>query len=176
VMERWYPDEKIRKFIVEYGHEVMGVFPVDLYDDSKFYCAPWFWLKAITLHEDFILVDDDLYNSKNIYLQTLILHHELIHVGQQKTMPRGLVGFYVTYSSEWIRSGFSYKNMKKIGLEAEAIRETNIFKQALYKGEKVDAFYTTRTNDMYNEWIRKEAFRKVKRVRLGYGKTRRVKK
>jgi hypothetical protein len=165
-VKRWRPNEQIREYLTEYGHGFRGFMPVELYDMAEFYCAPWFWYRGITFNEDRILFDDDVYNSQNMYFQTLIVHHELVHVAQQKTMPQGLLGFYVTYGWEWVRSGFSYHRMKKIGIEAEAIRETDKFRGALYGGTGMDSYYSTRTNLMMLTWLEKEAKQKMKRIRV----------
>ena len=138
--------------------------PVELYDEVELYKVTWFWQLGITFHEDLILIDDSVYDSGNRFFQTLLIHHELVHVAQQRTMPQGLVGFYVTYGMEWVRSGFSYKRMRKIGIEAEAIRETDKFREILYEEEKLGNFYSARTSLMLYNWLEKEARMKMKRV------------
>jgi len=163
-MDRWYPDERIREYLDKYGHEFRGFMPVELYDEVEFYKVTWFWHLGITFHEDLILIDDSVYDSSNRYFQALLIHHELVHVAQQKTMPQGSVGFYVTYVMEWVRSGFNYKKMRKIGIEAEAIRETDEFKDVLYEKEKLDNFYSVRTSLMMYNWLEREAKMKMKRV------------
>lgn len=165
-MKRWYPDEQIRLYLEEYGHEFRGFTPVELFDMCELYRAPWFWYSGITLHEDLILFDDDVYESLNKYFQTLIIHHEFVHVAQQKTMPQALLGFFSTYVWQWIRSGFSYQRMKKIGIEAEAIRETEKFKKNLYSGEGINNYYAAQASLMVSNWLEKEPKQKMKRVRV----------
>jgi hypothetical protein len=164
-MERWRPHEEIDDFIRAYGYEFRGFVPIELYRQCELYKAPWFWLAGITLHEDLILFDDDVYDSQNRWYQAQVIYHELVHVAQQKTMPQGLPGFFVTYGFEWVRAGFSYERMKEFGIEAEAIRETRKFRGDLYSA-KGEEFYANRTDFLVEAWLKKEPLRKAKRPRV----------
>lgn len=164
-MDRWQPHEDVAYYLESYGRQFRGFTPLELYQMCELYKAPWFWMAGITLHEDLILFDDDVYDSPNKFFQALVVHHELVHVAQQKTMPQGVIGFYATYVWQWVTSGFSYKTMRDKGIEAEATRETDRFRQQLYGGQKVDDFYAARTSLMMYEWLKKEPARKSKRPR-----------
>ena len=130
--DRWYPSDKVLNYVFQ-GPVIRGYTPKDLYDKCKFYVKDQD-MAGITWSKDNVTFSTKFSKSRNAKYQAEVVYHELVHVAQQLTMPQGWVGFMVTYGWQWVISGFSYKRMKKRGIEEEAYRMQKVFADLiLYK-------------------------------------------
>ena len=93
---------------------------------SKYMGGITFHRNAILLHKDF-----NQFSERN---QLRILAHEGYHVAQQNAW--GWFSFMWKYIREWVKCGFKYENMKKIGNE-----------KAAYDYEKWFQLYTSDQQD-----------------------------
>jgi len=73
---------------------------------------------GITVSKKSILFDPKI-TLFPAYRQAQEIMHELTHEAQY--MDYGRFGFLARYIKEWIKSGFDYTEMKKFGLEKEAL-------------------------------------------------------
>jgi len=121
-MKTWYPSSKVQKMISRTPGTIRGYFPAQLLADATFKIAgpiaSFFGMTGITFRKDCIVLSEEFCSSGNPGWQSAVIFHELVHVAQQKNM--GMLAFKSIYVWEWIKSGFSYQKMKRIGLEKEA--------------------------------------------------------
>jgi hypothetical protein len=122
-VNRWHPDVIVTDLVLRYGGEIRNLQVSYLMLKSQLWTKPRLLggMAGITFHKDKVLFDEDV-KTWPATKQAGIILHELVHVAQQLTLPNGWAGFMATYAWEWVRSGFSYKRMCKIGLEEEAYR------------------------------------------------------
>jgi hypothetical protein len=125
----WIPHGRVRDMIASSSIMIREHKPKDLYDSVTFKVHnKLFGMKGITFSKKHVAIHREL-ATHNEYFQTVIIFHELVHVAQQSDL--GWLEFMGEYFWEWVSSGFSYQNMKKIGFEKEAIDITKQFSNSI---------------------------------------------
>jgi len=116
-MRKWKPEKEVPKLLHKHGFEIRGKKLLTLYYNTKFYISDAVPMLGITLSKSKVYFDSIILPC-TYRKQAQSIVHELTHVAQFLDM--GWVKFMATYVKEWVKAGFSYRNMKHFGLEKEA--------------------------------------------------------
>jgi len=121
-MKKWNPP-KATMILLRTGPRMIRTHTIhSLLNASTFRIAgpilTLFGMGGITFHKKYIVLSKTLCNNSLPTRQAKLIFHEMVHVAQQRDM--GWVKFMAQYICEWVKCGFSYKKMKKVGLELEA--------------------------------------------------------
>ncbi len=81
--------------------------------------------RCVAVNKGTLLVSSRKFADLNKKQQASIIYHELVHIAQQQSM--GWLRFKMKYMWQWICADFSYKKMKKMGLEKEATNMQDLF-------------------------------------------------
>ena len=131
--KRWIPDPTVRSMVVEHMPKIRGREVGELYDSVEFKLKrTWFMSQPyLTVSKSKIFFAPSLAERKPV-TQAQEIVHELTHCAQWDDL--GVIGFPSTYTWEWIRCGFRYKRMRKVGLEKEAYDHEARFRINVRKG------------------------------------------
>ena len=131
--KRWIPDKEVRDLVVKHSPPIRDHDIGKLYDSVEFKLKrTWFMSKPyLTVSKNKVFFYPSLAERKPA-TQAQEIVHELTHCAQWDDL--GVVGFPATYSWEFIRSGFSYKRMRKRGLEKEAYDNESMFRINVRRG------------------------------------------
>lgn len=125
---KWTPSLKVRDIISDSGFVIRGKPAITLYNATTFYLDSKWWRLGITVRKKSILFDSKI-TMFPPYRQAQEIVHELTHEAQY--IDYGKLGFVARYIGEWIKSGFDYDDMKRFGLEKEALEAELKFREII---------------------------------------------
>lgn len=121
------PSEFIYRIIREYGEPYNEVSVEQMIRTAEFSVRNlWFGMAGVTMGTHVLLLKSYVIHNQTVLYDNggvnpvlpSLLYHEMVHVSQ--VLKDGKVGFLSRYAWQWIKSGFSYKNMCNIGYERQA--------------------------------------------------------
>jgi len=133
-MRKWVPSVRVVELLNSTSIRIRGYTAGELLETATFRRAgpiiSLFGMGGITFSRKWLVLSKKVCDAvQSPKYQASLVFHELDHVAQQRDW--GWIRFMIRYAWEWIKSGFSYERMKKIGIEKEAYDLQAVFNQEI---------------------------------------------
>ncbi len=131
------PREVKRRVVI--GDCIREYSPTELLNTIKIKVPKWNILmlgrRSISVNDSLILISEKKFDGLTNKQRASVIYHELVHIAQLKSL--GWLKFKVRYVYQWICADFSYKKMKQMGLEKEAIDKQGLFARRVNSSENI---------------------------------------